>query len=257
MKLISFNIGLKINNSRQVARLLHQLDADFICLQEVIRHFEKTTFPKYRSKAEIDKVLADRYPYRFFGPQWISRKIFTNGKLHRDYGGLIEQGNYILSKYPILSAHNEHYFKHYSLEIDHTNFAQIDHPRSVAIVKIKCGQKSFTLANVHGAYSTNKVDTSRSLKQSQYLINLKKRVKGPFILAGDFNVIPNTKSIRILNQHYGNMTKKFSIITTLPGKKIMAIDNYFINHKIKPLALQTYQTTISDHLPILFEFDLK
>ncbi len=256
MKLISFNIGLKISNSLPVAKLLRQLDADFICLQEVARHFEKTTFPKYRSKAEIDKILATHYPYRFFGPQWVSRKIFAHGKLHRDYGGLIEQGNYILSKYPIIAAHNEHYFKHYSLEIDHTNFAKIDHPRSVAMAEIKCNQKSFTLANVHGTYSTNKVDTPRSLKQSQYLINLKKRVKGPFILAGDFNVIPNTKSIKMLNRHYNNMTKKFGIITTLPGKKIMAIDNYFINNKIKPIALQTLQTTISDHLPLLFDFEL-
>ena len=257
MKIVSFNIGLKINNSRQVARLLRQLDADFICLQEVIRHFEKTTFPKYRSKAEIDKILADRYPYRFFGPQWISRKILARGKLHRDYGGLIEQGNYILSKYPIVSARNEHYFKHYSLEIDHTNFTNIDHPRSVAIVKIKYGQKSLTIANIHGTYSTNKVDTPRSLKQSQYLINLKKQIKGPFILAGDFNVIPQTESIKMLNRYYSNMTKKFKITTTLPGKKIMAIDNFFINHKIKPIALQTYQTTISDHLPLVFEFNLK
>ncbi len=59
----------------------------------------------------------------------------------------------------------------------------------------------------------------------------------------------------MLDWHYRNMTKKFGLITTLPGKK-MAIDNYFINHKIKPLALQTYQTTISDHLPLVFEFNL-
>ncbi|MBI5734081.1 MAG: endonuclease/exonuclease/phosphatase family protein [Candidatus Kerfeldbacteria bacterium] len=256
MKIVSFNIGLKINNSRPVAKLLRQLDADFICLQEAARHFEKTTFPKYRSKADIDKILANRYPYRFFGPQWISKKILAQGKLHRDYGGLIEQGNYILSKYPIASARIEHYFKHYSLEIDHTNFAKIDHPRSVAIAEIKCGQKSFTLVNIHGTYSTNKIDTPRSLKQSQYLVNLKKQIKGPLMLAGDFNVTPETKSIKMLNQHYRNMTKKFGIITTLPGRKIMAIDNFFINHKIKPLALQTYQTTISDHLPLVFEFNL-
>ncbi len=261
MRIVSFNIGMKIDNGREVAKLLKKLNPDIICLQEVIRHFSKSAYPKFQSKAIIDKYLGRTYRYGFFGPQWISRAVYKNGKLHRDYGGLVEQGNYILSKYPIVEARNEHYFKHYSLEIDHTNFENIDHPRSVAIATLKIKDKKLTVFNLHGTYSTYKSDTSRSIAQAKYLVKRAREFKNPLLLIGDFNATPDTKTIKIVNRQFDNMMSRFPAPQTLPyfeGKKDnrMIVDYVFANKKIKPKNLEVYQTEISDHLPLIFDFTI-
>jgi len=263
MKIVSFNIGLKIDNSLKVAKFLKELDADVVCLQEVIRHFSPKVFPKYKSKSIIDSYLSKIYPYCFFGPQWISKAVFQNGKLHRNYGGFIEQGNYILSKYPIISAQNKHYFKNYSLEIDHTNFEKIDHPRSVVIATLNIRGKKLIVLTLHGTFSGEKKDTKRSLKQAEFLINTAKEYKNlPIILSGDFNVTPDTKTTRLLSNNFKNIMEDFEIKTTLPHpnknikKKNQTIDYFFVNKYVKSENLEVYKTNISDHLPVIFEFSI-
>ncbi len=262
MKIVSFNIGMKIDNSKEVARLLKEQDPDIICLQEVIRHLSDSAYHKFQSKAIIDKYLDRTYRYRFFGPQWISRAVYKHGKLHRDYGGLVEQGNYILSKYPIVEATNEHYFKHYSLEIDHTNFENIDHPRSVAIATLKIKGKKLTIFNLHGTYSTRKGDTPRSIAQAKYIVKRAKEFKNPLILIGDFNVTPDTKTMKIINREFDNIMNHFPVTQTLPyfkGKKDnkMIVDYVLTNKKVRAINFQVYRSNISDHLPLIFDFAIK
>ncbi len=262
MKLISYNIGIKIDNSEKVAQFLKEQDADILCLQEVIRHFDDTAFRQYRSKKVIDEALKDIYPHTFFGPQWISKHLELRGNRQRDFGGYVEQGNYFLSKYPILSAENRHYLYTYRLESDHTKFAETDHPRSVAITTVDIQGRKLTLMNIHGCWSKGKKDTEFSLKQSMYLLDIAKDISDPLLLVGDFNVAPKTKSIRMLSEVFENMIETFQISSTLPNSRgnletAMLVDYIFSNEKITPRGLQVPQIEISDHLPLIFDFDLK
>src|SRR3989338_1428342 len=122
MKLISFNIGIKIDNSKLVGDFIESQRPDIVCFQEVIRHFDESVFDMYKSKSHIEKIVRKRLPYSFFGPQWIADAMRKHGKMHRDFNGFVEQGNEVLSKFPILSATNEHYYKHYSLEVEWADF---------------------------------------------------------------------------------------------------------------------------------------
>ena len=111
MRLISLNIGIKIDNSEKIGKFIKSQKPDIVAFQEIVRHFDESVFEMYKSKAHIEKIIGKMLPYSFFGPQFITDALRKNGKIHRDFNGFIEQGNEILSKFPIVSAVNEHYYK--------------------------------------------------------------------------------------------------------------------------------------------------
>ena len=93
MKLININVGIKIDNSEKIGNFLRQYNADIIALQEVVRHLDDSVFDEYQSKTKIENILGNVYPYKFFGPLWITDAHWKEGAKTRDFGGLIEQGN--------------------------------------------------------------------------------------------------------------------------------------------------------------------
>ena len=103
MKLISLNTGIKIDNTDALTDFLEREDADIVCLQEVSGAIETSAKDMFQVKEGIDAKLSETYPYRFFGKVWKSRGFNRGDETRKnklDFGGLIEQGNYILSKYP-------------------------------------------------------------------------------------------------------------------------------------------------------------
>ncbi|HOU75524.1 MAG TPA: hypothetical protein PK957_00155 [Candidatus Dojkabacteria bacterium] len=101
MKLININVGIKIDNSEKLGEFLEEYGADIIALQEIVRHLDESVYSEFQSKSKIGKILENQYPYEFFGPLWISEAVRKNGQITRDFGGFIEQGNEIISKFPI------------------------------------------------------------------------------------------------------------------------------------------------------------
>lgn len=95
MKLLNINVGIKIDNTSRIAEFIKQQNTDIVALQEVVRHLEDSVFPEFRSKSGIEKIVGEMYPNRFFGPLWVTDAFRKDGKIHRDFGGLIEQGNEI------------------------------------------------------------------------------------------------------------------------------------------------------------------
>lgn len=262
MKLISFNIGIKIDNSKEIGNFIKSQDADIVAFQEIIRHFDESVFDMYKSKEHIKKIIGKKLPYSFFGPQWIADAMRKNGNMHRDFNGFVEQGNEIISKFPILNATNEHYHKHYSLELEWANFYTEDHPRCVQIVELNVNGKNLQILNLHGLYSRDKQDSERTLNQCRYILEVAKRKNIPTIIVGDFNLLPETKSIGILNKEFKNLIDEYEIKSTRPNfddgtdKGNNVVDYIFVNDKIKVNNFEVVNTNISDHLPLILDFDI-
>jgi len=262
MKLISSNVGIKIDNSQKVGEFLLSQNADIVLLQEVIRHFEDKVFEMYQSKAQIEKIIGKNLPYSFFGPQWITDAMKHNGAMHRDFNGLVEQGNEILSKFPIVTATNEHYYKHYSLELEWSHFFTDDHPRSILVVELNILGKKLQIINVHGLYSRDKQDSARTVAQSKYILNAAQRKKIPTIIAGDFNLFPDTKSIKMISKKYRNLITENNISSTRPDfndgtdKGNNVVDYVFVDKNIKVNNFEVLNTNISDHLPLVLDFEI-
>ncbi len=136
--------------------------------------------------------------------------------------------------------------------------------------ELKIKDKTLFLGCVHGKTKPGtKFDTSLRLKQSEIIIDAFKNLNGPKIIGGDFNLNPDTKSIEMIEKAgYVNLIKEFKIKTTrnkisweefrdYPGfvKQYFA-DYVFISPGIKVKKFEVPYKEISDHLPLILEFDL-
>ena len=182
--------------------------------------------------------------------------------MHRDLGGMAEQGNEITSKFPIISATNEHYYKHYSYELDWTNWRRDDEPRSVIIAELDVEGKKLQILNLHGIWSENKKGNEKAVEQCKYVLKAAKRKNIPTIIAGDFNLLPETKGIKLISKEFRNLINEFNIKSTRPNfndgtdKGGDVVDYIFVNDKIKVNDFKVIETQISDHLPLILDFDI-
>ena len=258
MKIISFNIGIKIDNSVQVGEYLKTQQADIVCLQEVMRPLEPSVYAIFRSEETIRDILKDKYPFYFFAPEWVANKhkkhVRPNEKGVREFGGMVEQGKLILSKYPIVHGYNYFYHKNYEFDFDRTNFYNgDDHGRALQVCEIEVDGKIIQVANVHGTYSSDKLDSERSIKQSQFILSKLQAKNLPSILLGDFNVLPTTESIGLINKNYNNINNTFRISRTVPSGKM--IDYVFLSKELIAGKLVVEEIGISDHYPIILEVE--
>jgi len=260
MKLISLNIALKLNNSREIARFIKSHNPDFVAYQEMMRPLDNKVFEMYKSELSIGKAV--KFPYKFFGAKWVTEKFIQNGKLFMDFGGLVEQGNEITSKFPITSAVNEHFYQNYSYQLDGTTWKRDDEPRSVIIVEFNVKGKKLQILNLHGIWSKDKKGDKRTLEQCKYILKAAKRKNIPTIIVGDFNLLSETKGIRLISKHFRNLIDEFDIKSTRPkfddgiDKGDNAIDYVFVDDKIRVKDFKVIQTSISDHLPLILDFDI-
>lgn len=262
MKIISLNVGIKIDNSKHVAEFIQSQSPDIVVFQEIIRHLDDSVYDIYRSKEHIEKIIGKELPYSFFGPLFVAKDFTKDGKITRDLGGYIEQGNQISAKFPIIEAWNEFYYKAYSYDSDRTNFATEDHSRALQIVELGINGNRLQVINIHGTYSKDKQDSERSLLQSKFIINVARRKNVPTIIAGDFNLHPDTESIKILNKEFRNMVDEYKINSTRPDfndgldRGGNVVDYIFVNDRIKVNKFSVINTDISDHLPLVLDFDI-
>ena len=216
MKIISLNIGIKLNNIKKIISFLTRENADIVCLQEVSRALDKDVKNQFHAKQDLDSLLIKKYPHRFFGKLWKSKGFNATGKVELDFGGLIEQGNYILSKYPFSFAHNKFYYKKYKERIDWSKWFEEDHGRALqhTVVDIS-DNKQIQLINLHGIWTDDKLGDKRTVEQIKSILKETKKFIGlPIIIIGDINLLPESKSIQLLNKHFTNLIDKYRITST-------------------------------------------
>ena len=263
MRLININISIKINNSREVAKLLVEENGDIVSIQEIIRHLNDKVFNQYQSKTDIEAELDNNYPYKFFAPLWISDAIRHDDKIHRDFGGQVEQGNEIISKYPIVDGANEFFYKHFSYAFDWTNWKNNDHGRAVQIAELIVGGKRLQILNLHGIWTADKQGDARTVSECKYIIQAAKRKDIATIIVGDFNLVPDTDSIKLINKQFRNLIDEYKIVSTRPdfddGRDSgnMVVDYIFVNDKIIVNDFKVINANISDHLPLVLDFEIK
>jgi endonuclease/exonuclease/phosphatase family metal-dependent hydrolase len=262
MKLISLNIGIKLDNSKEVGNFVKEQNPDIVAFQEIVRHFDESVFDMYKSQKDIKEIIGKELPYSFFGPQWIADAVRENGKMYRNFNGFIEQGNEIVSKFPILNATNEFYHKHYSFGYAREIFYTDDHPRCVQVVELDARGKGLQILNLHGLHSKDKWDSQGTINQCKYILKAAKRKDIPTIIVGDFNLFPETKSIKILNKGFKNLINEYEIKSTRPNfddgtdRGNNVVDYVFVNDKIHVNSFAVINTNISDHLPLILDFDI-
>ncbi len=263
MKLVSFNISLKKDNTNAVTDFLTNINPDIVALQESMMPHSDSVFAQYRSGQDIQNAFKDSLPYSFFAPIYISKNITKSGQITRDFGGAVEQGTQLITKFPILCADNLFYYNEYRHEYDATQFRENDWSRSIlsAVLELP-NDKRVKIINVHGIWNKTKMGDMRTVRQSEFIIKNALSDDWPTIIVGDFNLLPHSESIKMLESHFINLCQTHNIKTTRPnfddgldsGNNV--VDYIFISKDIKVNKLDVVNTDISDHLPLILDFDV-
>lgn len=136
-----------------------------------------------------------------------------------------------------------------------------DHHRKLQWFEILINRKKVLLMNVHLTHRPEgKLDSDKRLYQSDMIVNFMKMFDCPKILVGDFNLLPDTESIKKIEvTGMRNLIKEYGITSTrtdIYKKSIKFADYVFISPEVKVKNIKVLPDVISDHSPIFLEFDI-
>lgn len=156
--------------------------------------------------------------------------------------------------------------------IDLTSVSATHFSRGSALVtSLRVGEQLLTICNVHGcAAPVDKRDCPERIAASQEIIELMSRFAGHKIIAGDFNLFPDTRSIEVFAEMgYRNLIIDHSVTTTrgtlvkqmhpeygIPPSEFQEFADYmFVTPNIRVSTFSVPDLPLSDHLPMIMEFN--
>ena len=117
----------------------------------------------------------------------------------------------------------------------------------------------YVVVNIHGLWQGSiKEDTEAKIEQSKQILDFAQKFEGKKIICGDFNLLPHTKSIQMLRDEYQDLIQDYGIVDTrgsLYTKTLRHSDYAFVDKDIKVDNFSVPKLDISDHLPLVIEFE--
>jgi endonuclease/exonuclease/phosphatase family metal-dependent hydrolase len=243
VKILSYNIhkGFTITNQNfildGIRKAIRELNADILFLQEVLGHHDnkKCRIPDWETAIQFEYLADSVWPHFAYG----KNAIYPEG----------HHGNAILSKFPIIDWSNH---------VISTN--RFEH-RGLLKAKIQIPEtgQEMLLANTH----LDLTQGGRDQQAGVIIEHMSAEEKLPWILVGDFNdwnkkISPRlekslhaVEAFRYLSGNYPPTFPSF-----LPA---LSLDRVFL-HRATPVSARTltdkHWKKLSDHLPLLVEFEL-
>lgn len=236
LKIVSLNIWLGGALFDSVLQFLRKENPDIIGMQEV---YNNKNFDLLKSKLG--------YSYASFAP------AFKENLKE----GIVEQGNAILSKFPIIAEKTIFYDVPYDNNFirPETDFSRV--PRNLQQAVLEINGIKLNISNTQGIWGFDGKDTERRLQMAKTIIKEIKD-KENVILTGDFNINQGTKTIANIGKHLKEIFKD-ELVNTFNTKRKpersgynkAVVDRIFVNKNIKVLEHYCPQVDISDHLPLV------
>lgn len=255
MKILTLNIwGGRAGKERLLEFLkTYAEDVDVFCLQEVwsapyrdmegvkaggrvLNHDEVMVY----GKQEISALLP-RYA-SYFRPQY-----------KNDYGLLMLVHN----KYTVVSEGEV--FVHLHKGYEPESVEEIGtHARNVQYVTIATNEGPVTIMNFHGLWNgKGKDDSEDRLLQSDNIVTFIGTLNTPVIFCGDFNLKPDTESIRKIEvAGLRNLIKEYAVTSTRTSyytKSEKFADYIFVSGGIDVVDFKVLPDEVSDHAPLILE----
>lgn len=265
MKLLSYNVALFEKNNLPLSEFIQSQNPDILCLQEVTKKIDESAHDDFISKDSID-AASDTCRNFFYAPTWVLshfKKMNFHGHDHFsfDLGGKVEFGNYLRTKFKITKGENVFVQNHFTYVTDWSNWPE-DDCKAVQVIDLQIKGKPLRILNYHGIWSKDKKGTPKTLRACEKIRDLALSVDYPSIICGDFNLFPNTESMQVLNDSFESLGDTYSIKSTRPSSNELndternVVDFIFISKGIIVKNFEVIDTPVSDHLPLLLEFEL-
>lgn len=137
-----------------------------------------------------------------------------------------------------------------------------NHARNIQYVTIETVSGPMTVINFHGLWTgcepgKGKKDCPERLEQSARILEFTSKIQNPFVLCGDFNLLPDTESLRKFEDAgLRNLIKEFGVTSTRTSfytKPVKFADYVFIDNGIHLKDFKVLPDEVSDHAPLLIE----
>ena len=134
-----------------------------------------------------------------------------------------------------------------------------DMNRKLQWIEVKVEGRKILIANAHFTHRPEgKRDSEKRLKQSKIVVDFLNMFDCPKILVGDFNLLPDTESIKIIEETgMRNLVKDYGVVSTrtsLYKKKLRMADYVFTSPEIEVLDFKVLPEEVSDHSALYLEF---
>lgn len=252
MKIISLNTwGGRAGKERLLEFLKERAeDTDVFCLQEVMQS-DPYKRPKDPSKGED---LMTR------GAQEISELLsgyttFFHPHLLGSYGLMM-----LVKKDLVIKEQGDVFvYKHHGY-IPEGDIGK--HARNIQYATLETASGPFTVINFHGLWNgKGKTDTEDRLEQSRNILKFLQGLTGEFVLCGDFNLRPDTESIRLLEEAgLRNLIKEYGIISTRTSyysKPEKFADYAFVSSGIRVKTFAVLSEEVSDHAALELKLEIE
>jgi endonuclease/exonuclease/phosphatase family metal-dependent hydrolase len=134
------------------------------------------------------------------------------------------------------------------------------HARNVQYVETVHNSKPLFILNFHGLWNgKGKTDSEDRLIQSRRIVEFIATLKGEVVFCGDFNLLPDTQSIKILEDAgLRNLVTKYDVSSTrtpLYTKQEKFADYIFVSKGVRVKDFKVLPDIVSDHAPLYIEIE--
>ncbi len=133
--------------------------------------------------------------------------------------------------------------------------------KALQYVKVKYQGKTYTIANLHGLWDKRgKIDTPERIEMARKVEAYLSQQQGSKILCGDFNLLPETESLSIMEQGMRNLVREYGVTSTRTSlyrgyrTEPLFADYVLVSSDINVGDFKVLPVAVSDHAPLLVDF---
>ena len=136
-----------------------------------------------------------------------------------------------------------------------------NHARNLQYMTVETEKGTRTILNLHGLWNGNgKRDCDERISQSERISSFIKSISNPYVLVGDFNLLPETRSLKILEDlDMRNLIKENNVTSTrtrfYTKSKEKFADYALVSKDIEVKDFKVLPDEVSDHTPLYLEFE--
>lgn len=166
----------------------------------------------------------------------------------------VQFGNVILSRLPFSTTSTLHTRKQLTKDFD--VISDDYNVRNMQHVLLSTKSGPLHILNHHGFQIADYKDgDEETLRQCALIKDYIKKLSGKVVLTGDFNLVPRSPSLQLLNNMLRNLCLEYKISTTRTplSSKQEVCDYIFVNDKVTVKNFVVAKELLADHKALLVE----